>query len=47
LQSPQSVVVRRLRSQPLSGLVSQLFQPTSQVGEQSKLPGDPEQVFEP
>jgi hypothetical protein len=35
LQSPQSVVVRRLRSQPLSGLLSQLFQPVSQAGEQS------------
>jgi hypothetical protein len=34
-QLPQSVSVRMLRSQPLSGFESQLFQPSSQVGEQS------------
>ena len=47
LQSPQSVVVRRLRSQPLSGLPSQLLKPVSHAGEQSKLPAEPVQVFEP
>jgi hypothetical protein len=34
LQSPQSVSVRMLRSQPLSRMPSQLFQPALQVGEQ-------------
>jgi hypothetical protein len=34
LQSPQSVTVRKLRSQPLSRMPSQLFQPVSHVGEQ-------------
>ena len=33
-QSPQSVSVRMLRSQPLPRSPSQLFQPVSQVGEQ-------------
>ena len=35
LQSPQSVFVVTLRSQPLSGLPSQLLNPVLQVGEQS------------
>ena len=34
-QSPQSVLERMLRSQPLSGLPSQLFQPVLQLGAQS------------
>jgi hypothetical protein len=33
-QSPQLVSVRMSRSQPLSAMLSQLFQPASQVGEQ-------------
>jgi hypothetical protein len=33
-QSPQFVSVRTSRSQPLSAMLSQLFQPASQVGEQ-------------
>jgi hypothetical protein len=35
LQSPQSVVVVTLRSQPLSGLASQLLNPALQLGKQS------------
>jgi hypothetical protein len=46
-QIPQLVVVIRLVSQPLSGFASQLLQPLSQVGVQSKLPGAPVQAVAP
>jgi hypothetical protein len=46
-QFTQLVVVVTLVSQPLSGFESQLFQPMSQVGEQSNVPGMPPHVFEP
>jgi hypothetical protein len=42
-QLPQSVSVRTLRSQPLSGKLSQLRKPASQVGEQPV----PEQLVVP
>ena len=38
LQSPQSLSVRTLRSQPLSARLSQLFQPVSHVGEHPPAP---------
>ena len=47
LQAPQWASVVTLCSQPLSGFPSQLSQPESQVGEQSKLPGPPAQVLLP
>jgi hypothetical protein len=46
-QSPQSELVRMSRSQPLSGLPSQLFQPVLQLGAQSKLPTLPVQLVVP
>jgi hypothetical protein len=45
--APQLPSEVRLVSQPLSGLPSQSFQPGSQVGAQSKLPGTPVQVLVP
>jgi hypothetical protein len=47
LQSPQSVSVRMLRSQPFSAFASQLLKPALQLGEQTYAPGVPVQVFVP
>jgi hypothetical protein len=45
LQSPQSVSVRMLRSQPLSRLPSQLLKPVLHTGEHAAAPGVPTQLF--
>jgi hypothetical protein len=45
LQSPQSVSVLTLRSQPLSALPSQLLKPLLHTGEQDAAPGEPTQLF--
>jgi hypothetical protein len=47
LQSPQSVSVRMLRSQPLSRFESQLLKPALHEGEHAYEPGEPVQVFVP
>lgn len=47
LQLPQSVSVRMLRSQPLSGLPSQLLKPALQAGVQAYAPGEPAQLVVP
>jgi hypothetical protein len=47
LQSPQSVSVRMLRSQPLSGFESQLLKPALHEGEHTYEPTDPVHVLLP